>query len=137
MIVCPFSEAHREDAAAIQLESPEAAQWPVDDPCVEVALSALIDGELAGFVLARRLASDESEILNLAVKSVHRQHGVGRALVEHLKGLLPGEIFLEVRASNLRAIAFYRNLGFQHVGTRKSYYANTGEDAIVLRFQPC
>ncbi|MBI3483860.1 MAG: GNAT family N-acetyltransferase [Acidobacteria bacterium] len=40
--------------------------------------------------------------------------------------------FLEVRASNAGAIAFYERHGFRPAGRRKHYYASPVEDALVL-----
>ena len=39
---------------------------------------------------------------------------------------------LEVRRSNAPAIALYRSLGYRQVGVRPRYYAEEGEDAIVM-----
>ena len=39
---------------------------------------------------------------------------------------------LEVRLSNKGAQAMYRQFGFAPVGIRKNYYAETGEDALVM-----
>ena len=39
---------------------------------------------------------------------------------------------LEVRTSNAPAIALYERYGFKSVGTRPRYYADTGEDAIIM-----
>jgi ribosomal-protein-alanine N-acetyltransferase len=39
---------------------------------------------------------------------------------------------LEVRASNTSAQALYRRFGFSAAGVRKGYYADNGEDAIVM-----
>ena len=41
-------------------------------------------------------------------------------------------VTLEVRASNDAAQALYRRFGFVPVGTRKGYYRNPDEDALVL-----
>lgn len=41
-------------------------------------------------------------------------------------------VTLEVRASNVAAQALYRRFGFVPVGTRKGYYRNPDEDALVL-----
>ena len=44
------------------------------------------------------------------------------------------EVFLEVRPSNVKALALYRKKGFRQVGTRRAYYqAKDGrEDAEIL-----
>ena len=39
---------------------------------------------------------------------------------------------LEVRRSNTPAIELYRSLGYRQVGVRPNYYADEGEDAIVM-----
>ncbi len=43
---------------------------------------------------------------------------------------------LEVRESNEAARALYGGLGFRHVGTRRSYYRQPPEDAVVLGLDP-
>ena len=40
---------------------------------------------------------------------------------------------LEVRASNVPAIALYEKLGFSQAGRRPNYYRNPREDALILR----
>ena len=40
---------------------------------------------------------------------------------------------LEVRASNVPAIAFYTQMGFQQIALREQYYSNPVEDAMILR----
>jgi [ribosomal protein S18]-alanine N-acetyltransferase len=109
--------------------SPEAAQWlPECDQTVVVE-----DGEsLAGFMVWRRTASDEIEVLNLAVQPTFRRRGVAKALL----GRLPkGDVFLEVRESNLAARGLYQAAGFHEVGLRRGYYQNPPEGAIVMRLQ--
>ena len=44
-----------------------------------------------------------------------------------------GVALLEVRESNQPAIELYRSLGFVAVGTRRNYYSQPQEDALVLR----
>jgi ribosomal-protein-alanine N-acetyltransferase len=39
---------------------------------------------------------------------------------------------LEVRRGNAPAIALYRSLGYREVGVRPRYYAEDGEDALVM-----
>ena len=42
-------------------------------------------------------------------------------------------LFLEVRASNVIAQKLYQNLGFKAYHTRKNYYQDPVEDAILMR----
>ncbi len=39
---------------------------------------------------------------------------------------------LEVRLSNRGAQEMYKKFGFTAVGVRKGYYADTGEDALIM-----
>ena len=43
-----------------------------------------------------------------------------------------GRTVLEVRAGNAPALGLYRSSGFVQCGRRTAYYADTGEDALVL-----
>jgi len=40
--------------------------------------------------------------------------------------------YLEVRSANIAAERLYRKLGFEVIGKRINYYAETGEDALVM-----
>jgi ribosomal-protein-alanine N-acetyltransferase len=42
------------------------------------------------------------------------------------------EFFLEVREGNMAAIRLYQQFGFEKIGKRKKYYAETNEDALVM-----
>jgi ribosomal-protein-alanine N-acetyltransferase len=60
---------------------------------------------------------------------------VGRALLEELFARTGGPHrgwTLEVRVSNARAIALYRNVGFADAGVRPRYYSDDGEDALIM-----
>ncbi len=89
----------------------------------------------AGFIMLR-VASDESEILTLAVAGEDRRKGRGSALVLHgakwayAKGA--ARMFLEVSSANRAAIALYGKFGFRTVGERRDYYGPS-EDALTLR----
>lgn len=78
-----------------------------------------------------------AEIYNYAIHPDHQGKGVGQHLfdyiLERLKKHKTEEIWLEVRVSNIRAIGFYRKNGFLKTGTRKNYYTNPTEDALILR----
>lgn len=124
------------DAAAIarlQELSPEAAQWPLGDYSGSSILIAAIDGVPAGFCSWRQTASDEAELLNLAVDPAFRRRGVGRALLEALEKAVAGAIFLEVAENNSAARALYRGAGWEDVALRKGYYDHGNINGIVMK----
>jgi ribosomal-protein-alanine N-acetyltransferase len=90
---------------------------------------------LAGFIVFW-LVHDEVHVLNVAVAPEHRRRGVARALMREAaaRGRARGArlVTLEVRRSNEPALALYRRLGYREVGVRPRYYAEEGEDAIVM-----
>ncbi|MGH9863774.1 MAG: GNAT family N-acetyltransferase, partial [Candidatus Acidiferrales bacterium] len=106
----------------LQRQAPEAAAWSKADYAelfpTDRTLCFLAEeeaGEAVGFLLARQMA-EEMEILNLAVAPGWRRQGIGRRLVGEVmtRGQAQGvrEWWLEVRASNENALAFYTALGF-------------------------
>lgn len=84
------------------------------------------------------VAAGEAHILNLCVDPLFRKLGYGdRLLAEVLvcaRETDVNEILLEVRPSNLAALALYRKKGFRQISRRVSYYqAKDGrEDAAIL-----
>jgi ribosomal-protein-alanine N-acetyltransferase len=89
----------------------------------------------AGFLVAQCLAPDW-ELENMAVREEFRRRGVGAALIANLlkAGREAGaeRVLLEVRASNLAAIAAYRRAGFELLARRPGYYSNPPEDALIM-----
>ena len=78
----------------------------------------------------------EIHVTNLAVHPSFRRRGTARALLRHV---LDGArrngvelVFLEVRPTNVEALALYESLDFRVIGRRKGYYFDTGEDALVM-----
>ncbi len=98
------------------------------------------EGRIVVFGVMMR-APGEAQILNLSVVPDARRQGLGRALLDRFMddALRAGaeQLFLEVRISNLPAIALYESAGFEAVARRASYYPATpraqGEDALVMR----
>ncbi len=80
---------------------------------------------------------DEAELHRLAVKETHRRRGVAGALLNfmfaNLRQTAVKTVRLEVRTTNLQAIAFYRQHGFVTQGRRPGYYGRArGEDALIM-----
>jgi ribosomal-protein-alanine N-acetyltransferase len=102
-------------------------------------------GEREGRIVAYgvlMLAPGEAQILNLSVVPDSRREGLGRELlrrfIDDAHRLGAEQIFLEVRVSNIAAIALYASEGFAIVGRRDGYYpalaeGAAGEDALVMR----
>ncbi|NKI72918.1 ribosomal-protein-alanine N-acetyltransferase [Dickeya sp. CFBP 2040] len=95
------------------------------------------DQQLVAYAITQ-VVLDEATLFNIAVAPAHQRHGYGRQLLEHLIAELERRdiltLWLEVRASNARAIALYQRLGFNDVSIRADYYptASGREDAIIM-----
>lgn len=82
----------------------------------------------------------EMHLLNLTVAPEHQGRGHAATLLDALEADCHerrlSQLWLEVRASNQRALALYRRRGFAEVGLRRHYYPATQgqrEDAVVMR----
>jgi ribosomal-protein-alanine N-acetyltransferase len=73
-------------------------------------------------------------LMNIAVDPACRRRGIARAMLEELlERAGQGEQYtLEVRTSNAPAITLYERFGFRPAGTRRRYYRDTGEDAMIM-----
>jgi len=73
-------------------------------------------------------------LMNIAVDPAQRRQGVATALLEQMleRAGREASYTLEVRPSNEGAIALYERFGFRTAGTRKRYYSDTGEDAMIM-----
>ena len=93
------------------------------------------EGKVIGYAVASNVA-DEGEIQILGIHPDARRQGAGRALLTGVLADLAqagaSSVFLEVRYRNAAAIALYNALGFGEAGVRKGYYADTGEDAVLM-----
>jgi ribosomal-protein-alanine N-acetyltransferase len=93
-------------------------------------------GAARGFALVW-LAADELHLVDLAVEPASRRHGAGRALlravIEFGRAAGGAQVLLEVRRSNGAALGLYAGAGFRELDVRRAYYADNGEDALVMR----
>lgn len=95
------------------------------------------DGKMIGYALLMMIM-DEAHLLNLSVTKQMQKQGLGRFLLEHMltvaKNHQATNMFLEVRPSNVSAIALYEKLGFSEMAVRRGYYPsdNGREDAVLM-----
>ncbi|WP_320669861.1 ribosomal protein S18-alanine N-acetyltransferase [Patulibacter defluvii] len=89
---------------------------------------------LVGYAIVSRY-DDAFHVMNVCVEPNRRREGIARALLDHVIAAAGGSearLTLEVRPSNTAARALYDRLGFLSVGTRRNYYRDDGEDALIM-----
>jgi [ribosomal protein S18]-alanine N-acetyltransferase len=105
--------------------------WVLEDTVMEEK------SEMIGYALIM-MVMDEAHLLNLSIAKHRQKQGLGRYLLEHMmmisKRHKAANMFLEVRPSNVSAIALYENMGFCEMAVRRGYYpAEQGrEDAVLM-----
>jgi ribosomal-protein-alanine N-acetyltransferase len=98
-----------------------------------ISLAAIREGSIVGYIICARY--DEAfHVMDIAVDPEHRRTGVASALLDGMveRAGADANYTLEVRVSNAGAIALYERYGFHGVGRRPRYYADNGEDAIIM-----
>jgi len=114
----------------------EMYAWELQNRSVcHIYVARTPDCQVAGFC-AFWLVFDEIHINNIALRPQYRSNGYGTALMEYVLGearrLGARRATLEVRAGNTGARRLYERLGFYVAGTRRNYYTNPVEDALIL-----
>lgn len=98
------------------------------------APSAAGEERLVGYLICSRYDT-VWHVMNVAV-DLHRQRtGLASRLLAELYARVDDELArftLEVRRSNAVAIHLYEREGFRAAGTRRRYYQDNGEDALVM-----
>ncbi len=93
------------------------------------------DGTLAGYAGCWHIL-EEAHITTIAVAPEFRGQKLGSVLLQRvIDGCYRKKIkyiTLEVRVSNQAAINLYQKYGFSSFGTRKGYYQNNNEDALIM-----
>jgi len=96
---------------------------------------ALIEDKIVGYAGLWHVVN-EGHITNIAVDTDFRQMGVGSKLIEALIAFAQEKemigLTLEVRIGNTAAQKLYTKYRFKPEGIRKRYYADTGEDAVIM-----
>jgi ribosomal-protein-alanine N-acetyltransferase len=82
------------------------------------------------------LSMNDGHVTTIAVDPAWHRHSIGTrlllAIAREAVERKATALTLEVRLSNRGAQELYRRFGFIPVGVRKGYYADTGEDALVM-----
>ena len=130
---------------AIAASLPYAPQWA--RAAYEIALDpetlpqrtafvVELEGKVIGYTIASLVAS-QADLETIAVSPHFQRSKAGSTLfdclVRELEAQGISEIVLEVRESNATARAFYLSHSFVAEAKRKCYYADTGEDAVLMR----
>ena len=94
-----------------------------------------LDGSFCGYICFWMI-QDEVHLMNIAIHPEKRSKGLGAHVLNEMIGFGVSHgvrtVWLEVRPSNVGARRLYRKVGFEEVARRSRYYADTGEDAIVM-----
>ena len=123
-----FSTPWSYDALAEELQNPLAVYLVAED----------VDAESAVGYLGMHHILDEGFIANLAVHPAYRRQGIARSLLreaqEYAEAHDLARLTLEVRASNVPAIALYEGMGFTRDGIRPGFYDSPKEDAAIYSY---
>ena len=95
----------------------------------------LPDGTLVGYAGTWHII-DEGHITTIAVKKEYLRNHIADTMMQRIiEDCYKNNIkylTLEVRISNIPAIKLYEKYGFQSLGTRKEYYQDNNEDALIM-----
>ena len=98
-------------------------------------VAKLPNGELVGYAGTWHII-DEGHITTIAVKKEYLRNHIGESIIQRIiEDCYKNNIkylTLEVRVSNVPAIRLYEKYGFQSLGTRKGYYQDNNEDALIM-----
>ncbi|HWS24122.1 MAG TPA: ribosomal protein S18-alanine N-acetyltransferase [Anaerolineales bacterium] len=122
-----FSTPWPVEAFTIELKNPKARCWVIQEA-----------DQIIGYIVFW-IIIDECHIATIAIDRSFRGKGYARALIQKTLQSSRSEgatfAFLEVRAGNEEAKSLYNSFGFEIVGTRKKYYKDNNEDALLLTLE--
>ena len=126
--------------------SPWTAQGYLDEmKSTEAIMLRLVaeDNATIGFIVGRSIIGGDvhkridAEIYNIAVAETEQRQGRGQLLFDAFTDVCKerevANIWLEVRESNHKAISFYERNGFERTQTRRSFYDNPREHALLMK----
>lgn len=94
------------------------------------------DGRVICYAIGN-LVAEEAELFRIGCSPQFRRKGLGdvtlRFFLDAAKQRGGRNVFLEVREHNLAARTLYEKNGFSLLGTRRLYYKNPDEDAVLYQ----
>ena len=140
LVIAPAAETDLDAIDEIEQHSFKAP-WPRDTFKAELLREwarldvGRIDGKLVTFC-NYWLVTTELHILAIATHPDYRGRGLARRMLDHVLAIAHDTgcslATLEVRRSNVPAIALYEGAGFKTVHVRARYYQDDDEDALVM-----
>lgn len=104
--------------------------------CIGMVAEVGMGGPVVGHMIYE-LHKTRLHLLNFAVHPARQMKGVGRQMVDRLKGKLTDDrrtrLALEIRDNNLDGQLFFRALGFKATGVLREFYPN-GVDAYAMEY---
>ncbi len=141
LLIEPMSEGDIKDVLRIEQQS-FTTTWPAN-----AFFQELHDNKLAHYYVGRIgkqivayggiwVILEDSHVTTIAVSPAYRGQKYGEIMLLHLldQAMSRGASWmtLEVRETNTVAQALYRKYGFTTVSTRKGYYSDNNENALVM-----
>lgn len=139
-----FRPMRMNDLEAIMVIEPQIYPYPWTRGNFSDSLNSgysawvLLDNEVIIGYSLMMIVLDEAHLLNLSIAKNYQKQGLGRYLLEYMVDIAKNNqmvnMFLEVRQSNISAIALYENMGFNEMAMRRGYYPATNgrEDAVLM-----
>ena len=142
IVVCLASQEDMQAVYTISCQALPQDGYTLQQYCracdlpLSIFLVTKVDCQIVGFAYGSCIAGDLHLDL-LAVSPDFLRQGVGYMLLNRF--LKEGEdrgaqvVSLEVRSANWPAILLYQKAGMQIVGTRKQFYINPSDDALIMQ----
>ena len=138
----PMTQADIENVIAIEAASYGEHHWSKESFFNELSNELAKyycafdnNGNLMGYAGTWQIL-EEAHLTNIAVSPDFRRRKVAESwlavVIDECRKNGIKYITLEVRVSNTPAINLYEKYGFKSLGTRKGYYQNNNEDALIM-----
>ena len=92
----------------------------------------LDDKTLIGYIIYRYV--DVIHLLKIFIDDKFKGNGYAKLLLDNMIKNSNGinKVYLEVRKNNISAIRFYEKNNFQIIDTKKNYFINPNDDALIM-----